>query len=163
MKTKLSIAILSLVVAGASAGASEPATQGAQDAKAEMRRMFGRVPGFVEAFPDAGVAGAWDEFKAVQLSGDTALSPKVKELIGLAVAAQIPCQYCVYFHAKSAKADGASDEEIKEAVAMAAVTRHWSTVINGAQVDFATFRDEVDAMMRYASEHAKQEPKATGK
>ena len=163
MKTKLSIAILSLVVAGASAGASEPATQGAQDAKAEMRRMFGRVPGFVEAFPDAGIAGAWDEFKAVQLSGDTALSPKVKELIGLAVAAQIPCQYCVYFHAKSAKADGASDEEIKEAVAMAAVTRHWSTVINGAQVDFATFRDEVDAMMRYASEHAKQEPKATGK
>ncbi|MBA8889044.1 AhpD family alkylhydroperoxidase [Dokdonella fugitiva] len=163
MKTKLSIAILSLVVAGASAGAGEPATQGAQDAKAEMRRMFGRVPGFVEAFPDAGIAGAWDEFKAVQLSGDSALSPKVKELIGLAVAAQIPCQYCVYFHAKSAKADGASDEEIKEAVAMAAVTRHWSTVINGAQVDFATFRDEVDAMMRYASEHAKQEAKATGK
>lgn len=163
MKTKVAIAIASLAFAGACAAAPAPMNADAQTAKAEMRRMFGRVPGFVDAFPDAGVAGAWSEFKAVQLGGDTALSPKVKELIGLAVAAQIPCQYCVYFHARSAKADGASDEEIKEAVAMAAVTRHWSTVINGAQIDFATFRDEVDAMMRYADEHAKQEAKAAAR
>lgn len=160
MKTNVLIAILSLAAASSASSAAEPT---AQDAKAEMRQMFGRVPGFIETFPDGGLPGAWNEMKAVQFSGDTALSPKVKELIGLAVAAQIPCQYCVYFHAKAARAGGASDEEIKEAVAMAALTRHWSTVINGSQIDFATFRTEVDAMMRYADERAKDAPKAPAK
>ena len=48
-----------------------------------------------------------------------ALEPKTKELIGLAVAAQIPCEYCVYYHTKAAKADGATAAQIKEAIAMA--------------------------------------------
>ena len=40
---------------------------------------------------------------------------KTKQLIGLAVAAQIPCAYCVYAHTKFAKAAGATDAQIKEA------------------------------------------------
>jgi AhpD family alkylhydroperoxidase len=54
----------------------------------------------------------------------------------LAVTAQIPCRYCIYFHTAAAKANGASDEEIKETVATAAVARHWSTALypDGAKV-----------------------------
>lgn len=74
----------------------------------------------------------------------TALNGKTKELLGLAVAAQIPCQYCIYFHTEAAKLNGASDEEIKEAVAMAAIVRHWSTMLNGSQVDLATFKKQAD-------------------
>ncbi len=74
--------------------------------------------------------------RPVQLNPKTKLDGKTKELIGLAVAAQIPCQYCVYFHTAAAKANGATDEEIREAVAMAAIARHWSTVLNGMQVDY---------------------------
>jgi AhpD family alkylhydroperoxidase len=49
---------------------------------------------------------------------------EVKALIGLAVVAQIPCSYCIWADAESAKAAGASEEEIHEAVAIAATERY---------------------------------------
>lgn len=55
-----------------------------------------------------------------------------------------------------AKANGATDEEIREAVAMAAITRHWSTVLNGMQVDLPTFKSERDAVLKLAAEKAKK-------
>ena len=74
---------------------------------------------------------------------------KNKELIGLAVAAQIPCTYCVYFHTEVAKANGATDEEIQEAIAIAANTRHWSTVLNGSQIELEDFKMEFKQMMEF--------------
>jgi AhpD family alkylhydroperoxidase len=73
----------------------------------------------------------------VRLNPATKLDGKTKELIGLAVAAQIPCHYCVYFHTAAARLNGATDQEIREAVGMPAISRHWSTVLNGMQVDTA--------------------------
>lgn len=130
----------------------------AQDSTAAYRDIestLGSVPTFFKLFPEEGIAGAWTEFKSVQLNPQSALSGKEKELIGLAVAAQIPCSYCIYFHTAAAKANGASDSEIREAVAMAAITRHWSTVLNGMQADPTTFRNETDAVLRLAAERAK--------
>jgi AhpD family alkylhydroperoxidase len=93
--------------------------------------------------------------KTFQLNPDTQLNGKTKELIGLAVAAQIPCQYCIYFHTAAAKANGATDEEIREAVAMAAVARHWSTVLNGMQVDLNGFKRDTDTVLDVAAQKAK--------
>jgi AhpD family alkylhydroperoxidase len=73
----------------------------------------------------------------------------------LAVAAQIPCSYCIYFHTEAAKLNGATDAEVREAVAMAAITRHWSTVLNGMQADPAGFRRETDTVLGLASERMK--------
>jgi AhpD family alkylhydroperoxidase len=126
----------------------------------DIQQTLGTVPSFFKEFPEVGIAGAWAEFKAVQLNPNTQLSGKEKELIGLAVAAQIPCQYCVYFHTAAAKANGATDEEIRETVAMAAIVRHWSTVLNGMQVDPAAFKGEVDTVLRLAAEKAKAKPKS---
>lgn len=75
-----------------------------------------------------------------------ALDAKTRELVSLGVAAQIPCPYCVYAHTASARAEGASEAEIREAVAAAAMTRHWSTVLNGAQYDLDAFKSEFDGM-----------------
>ena len=108
----------------------------------DIETTFGKVPGFLSGFPKAGLPGAWAEVKAIELSDKTALSPKVKALISLAVAAQIPCQYCIWSDTRDAKAAGATDEEIGEAVTMAALTRHWSTIFNGLQVDFAEFKKD---------------------
>jgi AhpD family alkylhydroperoxidase len=36
------------------------------------------------------------------------LDAKIREIIALGVAAQIPCAYYVYVHTKNAKAEGAS-------------------------------------------------------
>ena len=127
----------------------------AQAAYRDIEKTLGSVPGFFKAFPKSGIAGAWAEFKSVQLNPKTKLDAKTKELIGLAVAAQIPCQYCIYFHTAVAKANGATDEDIREAVAMAAISRHWSTVLNGMQIDLATFKRETDTVLRAAGEKAK--------
>jgi AhpD family alkylhydroperoxidase len=136
----------------------------AQDASApatyrDIEQTLGSVPGFFKLFPEAGIAGAWAEFKAVQLNPKTKLDNKTKELIGLSISAQIPCQYCIYFHTAAAKANGATDEEIREAVAMAAIVRHWSTVLNGMQVDLAAFKQETDTVLRAAADKAKSASK----
>jgi len=66
-----------------------------QDSTAEatyrdVEQTLGSVPTFFKMLPQVGVGGAWGEFKNVQLNPNTRLSGKVKELIGLVVAAQIP-------------------------------------------------------------------------
>ena len=68
---------------------------------------------------------------------------KEKALISLGVSAQIPCAYCVWEDTKSARDAGASDEEIGEAVAVSAVTRHWSTFFNGMALDFDQFKADL--------------------
>ncbi|MDX8480374.1 carboxymuconolactone decarboxylase family protein [Mesorhizobium sp. VK24D] len=123
---------------------SAPASADDYDAAIkDIQSTMGGVPSFVKQFPKAGLPGAWAEVKAIELSDKTALPPKVKSLISLAVAAQIPCNYCIWSDTENAKRAGATDEEIQEAVAMAALTRHWSTIFNGMQVDFAQFKKEM--------------------
>ncbi|MBN9009716.1 MAG: carboxymuconolactone decarboxylase family protein [Rhizobiales bacterium] len=103
----------------------------------------GPLPAFVKQLPKAALAGAWQEERDLELSDRTALPPKVKALISLAVAAQIPCQYCIWADTNNARRAGATEEEIGEAVAMAALTRHWSTLFNGLQVDYDQFRKDM--------------------
>ena len=153
--------LLSLTTAaalGVLTALAQPAS--AQEAQSQaiypdIEQTLGSVPSFFRQLPETAIAGAWAEMKAFQLNPKTQLSGKSKELIGLAVAAQIPCQYCIYFHNAAAKANGATDEEIKEAVAMAAVVRHWSTVLNGMQVDLVAFKRDTDTVLRTAAEKSK--------
>ncbi len=86
------------------------------------------------------------EAEGVLIGAEAKLDAKTRELIALAVAAQIPCAYCVYVHEKKARAEGASEAEVREAVATSAHVRHWSTVLNGMAYDFDAFKIEVDAM-----------------
>jgi len=78
---------------------------------------------------------------------NAAIDGKTMQLIQLGVAAQIPCTYCIYYHTKAAMAAGASQDEIKAAIAAAADTRMWSTVLNGNAYDLDAFKAEVDALM----------------
>jgi AhpD family alkylhydroperoxidase len=74
-----------------------------------------------------------------------ALDGKTKELIALAVAAQIPCDYCIYGHTVGAKHAGATDEQIKKAIAASGQVRKMSTELNGNQYDLASFKKQIDA------------------
>jgi len=143
-------ALATAIAAGAPAHAGDvPAS--AEATYKDIEQTMGGVPSFIKLFPKTGIAGAWAELKSIELSEDTALSPKVKSLISLAVSAQIPCTYCIWADTNSARQAGATDEEIAEAVAMSALTRHWSTFFNGMQVDLDTFKKEL------GGETAKQE------
>jgi AhpD family alkylhydroperoxidase len=126
-----------------------------EDAKSEIQEVFGTFPGMFQAFPQYALAGAWESFKQVN-GPDGKIPAKYRELIQLAVAAQIPCDYCIYYHTASAKAFGATDEEIKEAVAHGATTRHWSMILQGNQVDYEEFKIEFDAMQKFMKENSEK-------
>src|SRR5579863_8724298 len=125
---------------GAKAGAGGAA---AAAARADIAKTIGFVPQFFLKFPEEALPGAWEEMKTLQLNPKTALPGREKELVGLAVASQVPCKYCIYAHTEFAKLNGASEAEIGEAVAMAGLTRHWSTFLNGIQTDETKFRAEI--------------------
>jgi len=116
MKTLLATAGLALLLALASGPSAS-----AQDAPEWMKQTL----------PDQVVKPHWDEYLAV-MNPTGALDGKTKQLVALSVAAQIPCAYCVFAHTKAAKAAGATDAQIKEAIATAALVRFNSTMLNGS-------------------------------
>lgn len=120
-----------------------------EDIYKDIEKTLGIVPQFLQAFPQGALPGAWSELKGIQVNPYTAIPPKFKALIGLAVSAQIPCQYCMSFFHAVAGLNKASNEEIKEAVALAALTRHWSTLFNGLQMSEEQFRRETDGVVQH--------------
>lgn len=129
-------------------------TSSYENAKKEIEQQFGVFPKMFAAYPDHALAGAWENFK--NLNSPTSKIPaKYRELIQLAVAAQIPCNYCIYFHTASEKAYGATEEEIQEAVANGAQTRHWSMILQGNQVEMEEFKAEFDKMMAHMAANSK--------
>jgi AhpD family alkylhydroperoxidase len=130
---KLPIATLMIALAAFGGGTAVAQSQQAQTSN---------VPWFLQPIPQSlqSVVGTWHQF----VSAKTALDPKEKYLIALAVAAQIPCQYCVYANTQSAKQAGATEEQIHDAIAVAGFTRMLSTVVQGNQTDFQKFKATID-------------------
>lgn len=101
---------------------------------------------YANTFPEHALKSTL-EADGILNGADAKLDAKTRELIALGVAAQVPCAYCVYAHTKFALAHGASEAEIREAVAAAAHVRHWSTVLNGMGYDLDAFKTEIDGMV----------------
>lgn len=114
----------------------------------DIQGMLGSVPSFLKRVPEKSLAGAWLQMKMLQFNPNTALSGKNKELIGVAVAAQIPCRYCLHAHREAAKMNGATETEIDEAIAIAASTRQWSAMFYGSQLDEKVFQQEVNKLLK---------------
>ena len=125
-----------------------------QDLKAELTKTFGFVPSFALASTPDATRLWWGAVRDFQLSEKTALSGKVKELIGLGVSAQIPCHYCIVFHTEAARLNGASEQEIQEAIFMASLTRQGSTILNGAMLDTGVFDKEMREIVAYLKAQA---------
>jgi len=83
------------------------------------------------------------------LKGENAqIDAKTRELIALAVSAQIPCHYCIHAHSTRLRSKlGATDAELKEAVAIAGYIRLFSTVFNGNDYELTKFKREFDELM----------------
>ena len=63
-----------------------------------------------------------------------AVSVKHKELIALAVALTIQCNYCLELHRQGAETAGASQEEIAETILIAGALRAGAALTHGTQV-----------------------------
>jgi AhpD family alkylhydroperoxidase len=99
---------------------------------------------FQETMPETEIGVILEGYKAI--TSDNELDKKTKGLIAIAVAAQIPCEYCVYANTVALKKMGATDAEIKEAVAMAGYIRLMSTILNGSGYDIDKFKSEYDVL-----------------
>ena len=140
-RTQLRLAAVVAVTSFTAFGADRSAA--AQATLDDIEKTVGFVPGFFKSFPDATLPGTWEEMKGLQMNPKTAIPVKYKELIGLAVSAQVPCKYCIVGHTEFAKANGATQEEVGVAVSEAGLTRHWSTYFNGVQLDETKFRADL--------------------
>jgi len=123
----------------------------------EIEGMFGLVPSFFKLLPDSSLELEWQTMKRVQFD-EGPIPNKYRELIGLGIAAVSKCRYCALFHTEVARLHGATDEEIEDAVHFAKSSAGWSAYLNGLQVDYEQFKDE----LRQAAEHirAKQAKQA---
>ncbi len=73
----------------------------------------------------------WESLKAV-MTGETALQPKVQEMIYIAVSTANSCTYCVHSHTAAARAKGMTEAEHAELLAiigLAAQTNHLVTAM----------------------------------
>lgn len=75
---------------------------------------------------------AWLSLDKIVGREDGAIPRKYRELIALAVACTTQCPYCIEVHSKSAKAAGASREEIVESSLLAAALRAGGAATHGA-------------------------------
>lgn len=72
---------------------------------------------------------AWSD----QVFAEGALPTRTKHLIALAVAHALQCPYCIDAHVQAAAGGGASQDEITEAVHVAAVIRGGAALVHGVQ------------------------------
>lgn len=127
-------------------------TDDRREAERDIEAMFGIVPEFFQRVPDYLLPTEWASFKSLQLSDQTAIPNKYKELIGLAVSGATRCRYCVYFHTEAARLFGASEDEINETALIAKNTMGWSTYLNTLQFDYDAFTEEFDQIAAHIRE-----------
>ena len=117
----------------------------------DIEETLGIVPGFMEALPQNVLVNLWPLFKKYTL-GESKIPAKYRELIKLAVAANIKCPYCELFHHEAAKMNGATDEELAELAYLANDVAGWSAIIHAQNYDLNKFNRE----FKQISEHLKK-------
>jgi AhpD family alkylhydroperoxidase len=105
---------------------------------AQMKNLRGGTPDVMKAFSDIAQAA---------LAGK-ALDGKTKELIALGISVAIRCDDCIAFHAKAALRQGATREEVIEALGMAVYMGA------GPSVMYATHA--LDAFAQFGTAHARE-------
>ncbi len=108
----------------------------------EIEETLGLVPTFMKSIPESSLELEWQLMKQVQFE-EGPIPNKYRELMGVAIAAVTKCRYCAFFHTEIAKLNGATKEEIEDAVHFAKSSAGWSAYLNGLQFDFDQFKKEV--------------------
>jgi AhpD family alkylhydroperoxidase len=88
---------------------------------AKLKQLDANAPEGMKAF--------WAFDKAAMAAG--AIPAKYKELMAIAVAFTTQCPYCIEIHSGRAREAGASEQEISEAVLVAAALRAGAAITHG--------------------------------
>ena len=95
---------------------------------------------FIELYPKAVQPAADAYYKAVEEKVFNGAIPlKYAQLVALSASVAMKCEYCIPAHTSFAIAAGATEEEIKTAVAIAADVALNSSMLYGTQFDMEEF------------------------
>ena len=117
----------------------------------DIEETFGLMPGFLEALPEQEVVNEWPNMKRFMF-GETEIPPKYREMVGLAVAAAIGCEFCRHFHKGAAQLHGATEEELSELSFLASYTPRYSAMIQAQDYDVDEFKAETEEIAAHLQE-----------
>jgi len=112
-----------------------------EDTLKDIEASLGLVPGFMKALPADVLMGDWPLMKKHVL-GESKIPGKYREMIALAISANLKCPYCELFHTGAAQLHGVSDDELKEVYFLASFTTRWSAMIHAQHYDYNKFAEE---------------------
>lgn len=121
-----------------------------EDTLKDIETSLGIVPDFMKALPEDVLMADWPLMKKYVL-GESKIPGKYREMIALAVAANLKCPYCELFHTGGAHLHGASDDELKEVYFLASFTTRWSAMIHAQHYDYEKFAEEFAKIGKHLS------------
>ncbi len=106
----------------------------------EKQELLAASP-FNSVYPTSILKSSDAYFKAqMGLYKEGVIAEKEAHLVALATSAAIKCQYCIPYHIAELKRLGASEDEIKTAVLIAADIMKMSTLFYGNEFDLEEFK-----------------------
>ena len=106
----------------------------------EKKELLASSP-FNSIYPESILKSADSYFKAqMGLYKEGVIAEKDAHLVALGTSAAIKCQYCIPYHISELKRLGASENEIKTAVLIAADIMGMSTLFYGNEFDLEAFK-----------------------
>ena len=106
----------------------------------EKQELLAASP-FNSVYPESILKSADAYFKAqMALYKEGAIAEKEAHLLALGTSAAIKCQYCIPYHISELKKLGATENEIKTAVLIAADIMKMSTLFYGNEFDLVSFK-----------------------
>ena len=106
----------------------------------EKKELLEASP-FNSIYPESILKSADTYFKAqMGLYKEGVIPEKEAHLVALGTSAAIKCQYCIPYHVSELKRLGASEDEIKTAVLIAADIMKMSTLFYGNVFDLEAFK-----------------------
>ncbi len=124
----------------------------------EIRTNMGVVLDQFKAIPPDSLKSEWDLMKKYSFS-ESRIPAKYRELIGLAVAASIKCPYCVHFHTRAAKMNGATDDELRELALLTRFTTGWSSILHASNIDLDEFKKQVAQVEAHMAAQSRKKKK----
>jgi AhpD family alkylhydroperoxidase len=125
-----------------------------ENALEDIKKTMGTVLDQFTAIPHDALAPEWAEMKRFVFS-ETKIPAKYRELMGLAVASATHCPYCIHFHTRAARMNGATDDEIAETAFLTRFTVGWSAMLHAANIDFEHFKKQFAQVEDYLTKQMK--------
>ena len=108
---------------------------------AEEKKQLLEASPFNSVYPETILKSADTYFKAqMGLYKEGVIPEKEAHLVALGTSAAIKCQYCIPYHISELKRLGATENEIKTAILIAADIMKMSTLFYGNEFDLEAFK-----------------------